>query len=220
MTAELQMNLGAAGRVAHQLGHVYVGGLLVSLEEFVVFFVIFFWWLTSFLYHISSLDWTWCKKRLKLFCVSCDCMTPSSLSSLHLPPQFKPCFLVNEECCPHVLVTLHRHESMMKIKPVCSNTTPTLGLYGWRHCFNMCLTRPPSHPPPLLPVLPRPLFPSTSSSSRGVYRRTQRFLGLLSGGSRAARMASSNTFFSPLWEKRHKEETTREFPSQPACLFR
>lgn len=140
-----------------------------------------------------------------------------------LLPQFKPRFLVYEECCPHVLVILHRHESMMKIKPVCSNTTPTLGLYGWRHCFNMCLTRPPSHPPlpppPSSRHSPRPLFPSTSSSSRGVYSRTQRFLGLLSGGSRAARMASSNTFFSPLWEKRHKEETTREFPSQPARLF-
>lgn len=80
-----------------------------------------------------------------------------------LLPQFKPRFLVYEECCPHVLVILHRHESMMKIKPVCSNTTPTLGLYGWRHCFNMCLTRPPSHPPPSS-LLPPPGTPPALSS--------------------------------------------------------
>lgn len=53
--------------------------LLVSLEEFLVFFGR----LTSLILHqLSGHD---ARKRFKLLCVSCDCVTPSS-PSLHLPP--------------------------------------------------------------------------------------------------------------------------------------
>lgn len=60
-----------------------------------------------------------------------------------------------------------------------------------------------------LPHPPQPKTFTSPSSFCAVYSRTQRFLGLLSGGSRAARMASSNTFFSPRWErygKKHEQK--------------
>lgn len=60
-----------------------------------------------------------------------------------------------------------------------------------------------------LPHPPQPKTFTSPSSFCAVYSRTQRFLGLVSGGSRAARMASSNTFFSPRWEgygKKHEQK--------------
>lgn len=69
---------------------------------------------------------------------------------------------------------------------------------GWRHCSNMRLPHPPQSK----------TFTSPSSFC-AVYSRRQRLLCLVSGGSRAARMASSNTFFSPRWErygKKHEQK--------------
>lgn len=136
--------------------------------------------------------------------------------STRLLPQLKAGFLVKEECCSHVLVILYRHVFVMKIKPVESLQHHThiksLRLKAlFKHVSTSSTVLPPLSSPP------HPPPPSTSSSSRGVYSRTQRFLGLLSGGSRAARMASSNTFFSPLWERDTKRETLMTFPSQEIC---
>lgn len=138
--------------------------------------------------------------------------------STRLLPQLKAGFLVKEECCSHVLVILYRHVFVMKIKPVESLQHHThiksLRLKAlFKHVSTSSTVLPPLSSPP------HPPPPSTSSSSRGVYSRTQRFLGLLSGGSRAARMASSNTFFSPLWERDTKRETLMTFPSQEICLL-
>lgn len=43
-----------------------------------------------------------------------------------------------------------------------------------------------------------------------IYSKTQRFLGLVSGGSKAARMASSNTFFSPLWLRNRESKGKKQ----------
>lgn len=48
------------------------------------------------------------------------------------------------------------------------------------------------------------IFPPINLFPTFFYKRMQRFLGLVSGGSRAAKMASSKTFFNPLCREEQK----------------